>query len=137
MVPRTFDDDDPTRGSARDVGLRVLSPSATLLLLLLLGVVFPRLSAAEQIAGTVTTVAGYISGSTTVGSTNNGYADGRGTASMFNHPYGVAMDTTGTLAIIVRREGMVGANVSVILTLRLLWYTRGHRQTRGTTSCGT
>lgn len=54
-----------------------------------------------EVAGAVTTVAGDTSGSVTSGSDNSGYSDGVGTDSLFFYPSGVALDATGSFAIIV------------------------------------
>jgi len=51
-------------------------------------------------SGLVTTLAGNVSG--TVGSDNKGYADGQGSAASFYSPIGVAVDSAGTFAIVVR-----------------------------------
>jgi hypothetical protein len=50
--------------------------------------------------GLVTTLAGRISGS--IGSNNFGNADGIGTAASFNLPWGVAIDSAGTVLVVVR-----------------------------------
>lgn len=54
-------------------------------------------------SGLVTTVAGRRFG--VVGINNQGYADGKETAASFDEPKGVAFDSTGTFALIVRRAG--------------------------------
>lgn len=51
-------------------------------------------------SGLVTTLAGRTSG--TVGSNNNGYADGVGTAAAFHKPTGIIVDGAMTFAVIVR-----------------------------------
>lgn len=53
--------------------------------------------------GYVMTLAGSLSG--TVGSNNQGHADGLGTLASFNYPIGVAVDFAGALAVVV--SGMV------------------------------
>ena len=51
-------------------------------------------------SGLVTTLAGSLSG--TIGTNNNGRADGFGTAASFNFPCGVAVDKAGRFAVVVR-----------------------------------
>lgn len=52
-------------------------------------------SAVSQPVGTVGTIAG----------SALGYADGRGTSSLFNKPWGVALPANGSFALIVRTDG--------------------------------
>lgn len=68
------------------------------MLFLLWGVV-PILQASGQVAGNVTTLAGSLSD--TIGLTNSGSSDGRGTAASFNNPAGIAMDAAGSFVVIV------------------------------------
>lgn len=56
----------------------------------------------ELATGLVTTVAGNSSGAVV---NNQGFSDGLTTSASFNAPYGVAVDPTGTFAIIVRGYG--------------------------------
>ena len=48
----------------------------------------------------MTTLAGSLTGS--VGGNNYGHADGAGTVASFYWPEGIAMDSAGTFAIVVR-----------------------------------
>lgn len=57
----------------------------------------------------ITTLAGNTSGA--VGIDNNGHADGLGTATSFDRPSGVAMDSSGTFAVVVRSRMMGGGRV--------------------------
>lgn len=58
------------------------------------------LDAQVAVQWNVTTLAGNISG--TVGSNNFGGADGYGTAASFRRPYGIAVASDGTFALVVR-----------------------------------
>ena len=60
-------------------------------------------------SGLVTTLAGNITGGS-VGSNNQGHADGLGTSASFKFPVGVAVDSTGSVAIIVRVRGDIITN---------------------------
>ena len=57
------------------------------------------LQASGEVAGNVTTIAGSLSG--TIGQSNSGSSDGRGTAASFNYPAGIAMDAAGSFVLIV------------------------------------
>lgn len=42
------------------------------------------------------------------GGTTGGYADGAGTAALFNYPIGIAMNGAGAFAVVVRMCGRMG-----------------------------
>lgn len=53
-----------------------------------------------QAVWNVTTLSGSFVG--VIGTSNNGYANGAGTAASFSHPVDVATDAAGTILVVVR-----------------------------------
>lgn len=67
-------------------------------------------------SGTVTTIAGNVSGA--FGVNNYGHADGVGTLASLFHPHGVAIDAAGTFVVVVRvLVGLSGAASRLSVTV--------------------